>query len=315
MSEKVSWRDDFKRLFSWRALPGWLVGLWKPIGWVLGKVSDFDTLRSHGDLMKVGFLAALSFITSPWGYLVSIIAGFAWLTFVIVRTEPDKTHGNTIEAEPPAITQHPADFTPSGGVLYTPTITQGPPPQIFVADISAVFGAYNREGFIRFKIVVVACSTKLALSRFVAGRVSCRLDSSNNTHAALTSQIFATTALFLSEPSIESVNPAGRLTAIKADATTFPIHRGISVIVLKQHLSPTESANISVALAPNRGLEFDFTDLTLSVTSPEFGTERLALWDGVVCAVGAVSSYRIKINKTAPGPSEIVLDIATEERK
>jgi hypothetical protein len=205
--------------------------------------------------------------------------------------------------------QHPADSTPSGCVLYTPTVTLGPPPQIFVTDINAIFGAYSREGFIRFKISVVACSTNLTLSRFVAGRISCRLDASNKTRTALTSKINATSALLLAESSIESANPSGRLVLSKPDATTFTIYRGVSVIVLKQHLSPAESASMSVALTPNRGLEFDFTDLTLSVTSPESGTERLALWDGIACSVGDVSSYRIKIDKTAPGLSEIVPDI------
>jgi hypothetical protein len=93
MANVVSWRDKFKRLFSLQALPGWLVGLWRPLEWLIGKLSDFDTLRSHGGLMKVGLLAALSFLASPWGYLVSIVAGFGWLTFLILRPQgnpPDR---------------------------------------------------------------------------------------------------------------------------------------------------------------------------------------------------------------------------------
>jgi hypothetical protein len=69
---------------------------------------------------------------------------------------------------------------------------------------------------------------------------------------------------------------------------------------------------MTVALNPNRGLEFDFTDLTLNVTSPECGTERLALWDGIACTVGDVSFYRIRIDKTAPGLSEMILDVLSK---
>jgi len=208
--------------------------------------------------------------------------------------------------------EHSADAVPSGGAVFTPTVVLGPPPQIFVASMSAIFGAFSREGFIRFKIVVVACSANIALSRFVAGHISCRLDSSSKTPTALTSRMMATTALLLSEPSIESATPAGRLVLSKPDATTFPVYRGVSVIILKQHITPAESASMTVALTPNRGLEFDFTDLTLSVTSPECGTERLALWDGIACNVGDVSSYRIKIDRTAPGLSEIILDVLSK---
>lgn len=277
-------------------------GLFKPvieiIRLVLDMIGEGQTFTGLWSSIwpDVKSLVLLTYNALPiWLNVLLVVAG-GWLLFVNRSGKP---------APPP----QPA---PPGGTVFTPIVTLGSPPQIFVAGISAVFGAHSRDGFIRFKIVVVACSP-LTLSRFLAGRISCRLDASGKTRTVLTSQITATTALLLAEPSIESANLVGHLTVAKSDATNFAINRGVSTIVLKQYVSPAESANMTVALTPNRGLEFDFTDLRLSIASPQSGTEeRLALWDGIACAVGDVSSYRIRVNKTGPGLSEMMEDILSK---
>jgi hypothetical protein len=89
MPEKPAWRERVRPLFRLPAAPGWLVALWHPAHWCLDKVSDFDTIRGHAGTVVIMISAAWHLLTgTAWGYAISLVAGFGWLGWLVLREQP-----------------------------------------------------------------------------------------------------------------------------------------------------------------------------------------------------------------------------------
>jgi hypothetical protein len=177
-----------------------------------------------------------------------------------------------------------SDSTPSGGVLYTPTVIQGPPPQIFVTQIRAEFGSIN-DGYIRIDVTFVCCADGFALDKLASGNIIFATGPVVPSSREQQSQLIE-----LDTPRIEGVVSLSYPTYEQL-SSTFPIQRGDCVIHLRQHLSPVEIAAMQVVLvnpitAPKRKLDFDFSNLDLNLVYPDASVKRFPLWDGVSCVSG-----------------------------
>jgi hypothetical protein len=165
------------------------------------------------------FAAALSILNSPIGTALVILAGFALIIF-----------GGAGEAAPP-VSQHPADFTPSGGGVFTPAVTLGLPPQIFVSHIEVAFESLQSEGCILFNIGVVACMN-LELEKLAVGSISLK-----STAFAAEAKAFEIKTVRLDTPTVLRVARQSAIEPPKA-GPTLTLYRGVSTLILKQHLAP-----------------------------------------------------------------------------
>ena len=272
--------------------------LMRPIIDTLGRI---DLVWQFHAFLLLGLGALYRWAASPLGRIGIIVIGLLLIYFGDNKRKIDRSTQSLEVSD--------SDSSPSGDTLYKIAVISGPPPQIFVANIRADFGNYSRDAFVRFRVSVVTCEQGCTLNRFVAGHISYRFTSAGSRGAtALTSAMDSRVAVFLPQPVIEAVAPLGSLTIRKSNAASFPLGRGVSTIILAQHLSPSESAQITTTLVPNRGVEFDFTELTLTVTSSR-GEERLPLWDGVFCSVGDIGSMRVKIEKGKARMGQLLDDL------
>lgn len=189
-----------------------------------------------------------------------------------------------------AATQHPADFTPSGSGVFTPAVTLGPAPQIFVSHIEVGFETLQTEGCIMINIGVVAC-TNLELEKVAVGGAT--LKSTALTPDAKAMEI---KMVKLDTPSVFQVAGTSAVSPTK-EGPTFTIYRGVSTIFLKQYLAPIVHTSVNISLASKKQtLEFDLTGLKLTVLVPEVGNVRLPLWDGVTCRPGIAFSRVVALS-------------------
>jgi hypothetical protein len=189
------------------------------------------------------------------------------------------------------------NFTPSGGGFFTPTITLGPAPQVFVSHIEVAFDSLRTEGCLLFNIGVVAC-TNLELEKLAVGGISLKSTALANDAKALEIK-----SVRLDTPNVFQV-AAQPVASLPKEGATFPLYRGVSTVILKQYVAPSVQTSVNIAVANKKqSLEFDFTGLKLNVLVPEVGAIRLPLWDGVTCRPGMAFSRIISMSLSV-GPSE-----------
>jgi hypothetical protein len=296
------WRK-FRSLFRtrWQKLGGALLlykSVWGVV-WEWGKpmldaVGRIDLLWQFRSALGLHWIvpilaAALSILNSPIGTALVILVGFALIIF-----------GRAGDAALPA-TQHSADFTPSGGGVFTPAVTLGPAPQIFVSHIEVAFEALQSEGCILFNIGVVT-RMNLELEKLAVGGIA--LKSTALTPDAKTLEI---KTVRLDTPNVLQVAGQSVIAPPKL-GPTFPVYRGVSTVILKQYLAPIVQTYVNMALATKKQiLEFDLTGLKLTVLVPEVGNVRLPLWDGVTCRPGIAFSRVVALSASfgAPAPPKL----------
>jgi hypothetical protein len=66
-------------IFSRNGIAGTIFLLWKPAEWLLGRISDVDTIKSHYDQL-------VPFLNSPIATLISIAIGFGFLIRAVYKT-------------------------------------------------------------------------------------------------------------------------------------------------------------------------------------------------------------------------------------
>jgi hypothetical protein len=247
----------------------------------VGRIDLIWQLRSVLKLIASGIL-------SPAGTLLTVLVGFRLILF-----------GREGSEEKPALPQ-------SSGDSSAIPVASEPLSPIFVAAMEPLVEPYMRNGYILFKITVVSCASNLSLSKSVGGSISYR--SLPLVEPPSVPRLIAQgPSVELDTPLIDRVVPIGRIVLSKeASQESFTIHRGVSIIFLKQYVSPSTAATMTVALSPQRKLEFYFTDLTLNVLSPESGVSRLPLYEGLSCKTGGLSLRLMGRRPDQPGLSEML---------
>jgi hypothetical protein len=257
--------------------------LWKLWKWaepMIDTIGRVDLVWQFRSIVGLILSGGVRFILSPVGTLLTVLVGFILIVLGRAPTADKAAENNIATVRERKI----SDSTPSGGVLYAPTVIQGPPPQIFVTQIRAEFGPIN-DGYIRIDVTFVCCADGFALDKLASGNIIFVTGPVAPSSREQQSQLIE-----LDTPRIEGVTSLSYPTYEQLPST-FPIQRGDCVIHLRQHLSPVEIAAMQAVLlnpftAPKRKLDFDFSNLDLNLVYPDASVKRFPLWDGVSCASG-----------------------------